>query len=275
MLTSTTATMLRSGVARSSRHQAGLFFRSTACPYSTGAMPSLSMPIKPLQPATRCTRAAKPQAPRSLSTMARPSPCKAILFRPKANIAPARRHNSSKPISDAQLDASAAASAAAAVAAHTPASAGAPLDWNTFFSLRKARRRWQMGFSIASALVFGYGGTMFLLTGIAEPIVTQIPLDPIVTMGLMTFACAGLGWLVGPSLGSFGFYMLNSKHKAQMAVKESQFFARIKKNRVDPSASSMGNPVPDYYGEKIQSVGGYRRWLKDQRAFNKKRTTFL
>ncbi len=57
--------------------------------------------------------------------------------------------------------------------------------------------------------------------------------------------------------------------------KESQFFTRVKKNRVDPSASSAGNPVPDFYGEKIQSVAGYRQWLKDQRAFNKKRTTFV
>jgi import inner membrane translocase subunit TIM23 len=37
----------------------------------------------------------------------------------------------------------------------------------------------------------------------------------------------------------------------------------------------MANPVPDYYGEKIGSVAGYRQWLKDQRAFNKKRTTYL
>lgn len=30
--------------------------------------------------------------------------------------------------------------------------------------------------------------------------------------------------------------------------------------------------VPDFYGEKIQSVQGYRQWLKDQRAFNKKKS---
>lgn len=33
--------------------------------------------------------------------------------------------------------------------------------------------------------------------------------------------------------------------------------------------------VPDYYGEKISSVAGYRQWMKDQRAFNKKRTSFV
>lgn len=49
----------------------------------------------------------------------------------------------------------------------------------------------------------------------------------------------------------------------------------MKKFRVDPSASSMANPVPDYYGEKISSVSDYRQWLKDQRAFNKKRTTYI
>lgn len=33
--------------------------------------------------------------------------------------------------------------------------------------------------------------------------------------------------------------------------------------------------VPDYYGEKISSVAGYRQWLKDQRAFTKKRKVFV
>jgi len=33
--------------------------------------------------------------------------------------------------------------------------------------------------------------------------------------------------------------------------------------------------VPDYYGEKIGSVKDYRQWLKDQRAYNKKRQSFL
>lgn len=35
---------------------------------------------------------------------------------------------------------------------------------------------------------------------------------------------------------------------------------------------TLTRPVPDFYGEKIQSVAGYRQWLKDQRAFTKKKT---
>jgi import inner membrane translocase subunit TIM23 len=57
--------------------------------------------------------------------------------------------------------------------------------------------------------------------------------------------------------------------------KEKEFFARIRRYRVDPSSQSFSNPVPDYYGEKIGSVQQYRQWLRDQRAYNKKRQNFL
>ncbi|KAM4054462.1 mitochondrial import protein [Hirsutella rhossiliensis] len=163
--------------------------------------------------------------------------------------------------------------AARCFAKQASASASKPaLDWNSFFQLRLRRRRIQIAFSVAGGLMGGAGGAILVSTGLAEPLVMQVPLDPFFTLGLMTLACAGMGWLVGPSLGNQVFYILNRRLKVQMMDKESEFFARVKKNRVDPSNSSAGNPVPDFYGEKIQSVLGYRRWLKDQRAFNKKKT---
>ena len=57
--------------------------------------------------------------------------------------------------------------------------------------------------------------------------------------------------------------------------KDRDFYARIKRYRVDPSGQSVSNPVPDYYGEKIGSVSDFRGWMKDQRAYNKKRKNFL
>ncbi|KAK2068973.1 hypothetical protein P8C59_003583 [Phyllachora maydis] len=151
----------------------------------------------------------------------------------------------------------------------------APLDWNSFFRLRKQRRRWQLGFSVVLGVAGSGGGALFLSTGAAEWAVSLVPLEQFVTLGLMTTGFGLLGWLAGPSCGSLVFNALNRQHRAQMLLREVQFFARIKKHRVDPTASSMSNPVPDYYGEKISSVAGYRQWLKDQRAFNKKRTTFV
>ena len=168
-----------------------------------------------------------------------------------------------------------------------------PLDWNTFFKLRKTRRRMQLGSSVGTTAFGMLAGAQVLAISDMEKIVSQVPLDPFITLGLITFSCGGLGWLMGPVVGTAIFNTLNRKHIPEMVIvsclesfnivilwlthvqKEKEFYSRIKKFRVDPSASSMSNPVPDYYGEKISSVKDYRQWLKDQRAFNKKRTTYV
>lgn len=100
-------------------------------------------------------------------------------------------------------------------------------------------------------------------------------LDPVVVLGLITAGSGGVGWLLGPFLGNAVFGMAHRRVGAQIAEKEKDFYRRIKKHRVDPSGGSSANPVPDYYGEKIGSVKEYRNWLKDQRAFNKRRQNFL
>lgn len=119
------------------------------------------------------------------------------------------------------------------------------------------------------------GGATLLASPLGDGLLAQVPLDPFIGFGLGITLFLALGWLVGPTVGNACFYIMNSRWRSQMTAKEAEFFARIKKNRVDPAVSSAGNPVPDFYGEKIQSVSGYRQWLKDQRAFNKKRTTFV
>lgn len=130
----------------------------------------------------------------------------------------------------------AAAAAAAAGAQHDA------LDWDSFFKLRVKRRRVQLLFSVTTSLLSGGFGAVVLSTGVAEPIITQIPLDPIMTLGLMTFAFSGMGWLAGPSIGNQVFYAMNRKWKKQIVQKEAEFFARVKKHRVDPTNSSAGNP---------------------------------
>ncbi|KAI4860340.1 Pam17-domain-containing protein [Hypoxylon rubiginosum] len=162
-------------------------------------------------------------------------------------------------------------SAAAAAESSTPT-----LDWNTFFTLRKTRRRFQLASSLLTMAVGGTAGAALLVSIDMDWLLTKVPMDPFFALGIITLGFGGLGWLAGPSLGSALFYTFKRGVKKPMAVKEAEFFARIKKNRVDPSNSSLsGNAVPDFYGEKISSVAGYRQWLKDQRAFNKKRTSFV
>ncbi|KHN98947.1 Presequence translocated-associated motor subunit pam17 [Metarhizium album ARSEF 1941] len=257
---------LRLPRATSSKSHTAVLRCCSKTPMSTAA---------PLQPSSRAISLTLHS-----SSLARSGSCRSML-----PLVPRARATSPMTIaSQARCFASAFPSATSSGASPRPsASPSGPtssLDWDSFFKLRLRRRRIQLFFSVTTGLLGGAGGAILLSTGMAEPVVVQIPLDPFVTLGLMTLACAAMGWLIGPSIGNQVFYLMNHRLKAQMMNKETEFFARVKKNRVDPSNSSAGNPeiqtnapaVPDFYGEKIQSVSGYRQWLKDQRAFNKKKT---
>ncbi|KKY35295.1 putative presequence translocase-associated motor subunit [Diaporthe ampelina] len=274
MIASTTTVMLRSGVTRGGCALQPILLRSTtSCPYST---------ITAASPFASVRSKLSDSPPTTTPAAARPSPILTIRRQPSttspaAAAAAGRRHaSSSSSTSDQDADVAAATRAAERAEAYARSNPDMPpLDWNSFFQLRKTRRRWQVGFSALMSVGFGASGALVLGSGAADSLTGQIPLDPILTLGLITLGCTAMGWVVGPSLGNAVFYLIKRKYKAPMTVKESQFFARIKKNRVDPSNSSTGNPVPDFYGEKISSVAGYRQWLKDQRAYNKKRTTFI
>ncbi|KAL2852538.1 Presequence translocated-associated motor subunit pam17, mitochondrial [Aspergillus pseudoustus] len=152
----------------------------------------------------------------------------------------------------------------------------AKLDWNSFFKLRASRRRYTLGSSIVTASVSTMVGVQVLSSQNLENLGAQVMgLDPFVVLGMATAACGAAGWLVGPFLGNAVWGLVNRRYKTAVAVKEKEFFDRIKRYRVDPSSNSIANPVPDYYGEKIGSVQGYRQWLKDQRAYNRKRRSFI
>jgi mitochondrial import inner membrane translocase subunit TIM23 len=92
------------------------------------------------------------------------------------------------------------------------------LDWNTFFQLRKSRRRLQLGSSIGTSLASMVGGAQGLAMSDMDAIVGQIPLDPFITLGLITFGCGGVGWLLGPIVGTGIFNMMNRKYVGQMAM---------------------------------------------------------
>jgi len=92
------------------------------------------------------------------------------------------------------------------------------LDWNTFFQLRKSRRRLQLGSSIATSVASMVGGAQGLAMSDMDAIVGQIPLDPFITLGLITFGCGGMGWLLGPIVGTGIFNMMNRKYVGQMAM---------------------------------------------------------
>ncbi|KAF2141742.1 uncharacterized protein K452DRAFT_308810 [Aplosporella prunicola CBS 121167] len=145
------------------------------------------------------------------------------------------------------------------------------LTWNRFLGLRKTRRRIGLVASVASAVAATAAGANIMMAYDLDTVgAATLGMDSIFVMGLGVVASGGVGWLAGPAVGDAVFKVLYRRLGPQIAQKEAEFFRRIKKFRVDPTSSSLNNPVPDYYGEKIGSVGDYRRWLKDQRAFNLK-----
>ena len=215
---------------------------------------------------------ASPTTPRHTSTISSnpPPPSTSDLARRSKSYTPPSPPPSSTPDSGQTPIPDPTTSYSAPVTSLTPP----PLTWNTFLSLRRTRRHYNLVASICTSL---------LTTTSAFPLLSNQPLesmtifglDPFIVLGLSTFSCAALGWLLGPTVGNAVFNFVHRARRRELDAKERDFFARIRKNRVDASGSSAGNPVPDYYGEKIGSVAGYRTWLRDQRAFNRRRQRFL
>ncbi|KAJ4321791.1 TIM23 complex component [Neodidymelliopsis sp. IMI 364377] len=152
------------------------------------------------------------------------------------------------------------------------ASTSAQLTWNDFFALRRTRRRIGQACSGATAVGVTYYGLTFMINNGYDAVLSEQlgGFDPMMLMGLSTLGMLAAGWLIGPIFGNQVFNLAYRGVLTEFTRKDSAFFNRIKRHRVDPSVSSLANPPPDYYGEKIGSVAGYRRWLKDQRAFNLK-----
>ncbi|KAF2456686.1 mitochondrial import protein Pam17-domain-containing protein [Lineolata rhizophorae] len=239
--------------------------------------PKLS-PSRPLPPARlhHAFSAAprSPMAPRPAAAAAavpRPASCLFAAAAAGAARTPARgasaRGPGARAASTTTTTTGGAARSSAASSAAEPA-----LPWNRFLALRRTRRR----ISLAASVVAAAGGTGLGMTAMLDREwdaagAQALGLDPFVVLGLGAVAFAAGGWLAGPAFGNALFNLRFRALKAQIADKERAFYARIKKYRADPSASSPQNPVPDYYGEKIGSVMEYRRWLKDQRAFRLKR----
>jgi import inner membrane translocase subunit TIM23 len=65
-----------------------------------------------------------------------------------------------------------------------------------------------------------------------------------------SFSYLGTGYLVGPILGSTLWRVTHRRTMALIEERDREFHRHIVRNRVDPTAQSATNPVPDFYGEQ-------------------------
>ncbi|THY48791.1 Pam17-domain-containing protein [Aureobasidium pullulans] len=165
----------------------------------------------------------------------------------------------------------------AASTSSTPTQSQTPqLSWDEFLKLRRSRRFINLGSSALS----GAASVAIAVPAFAEFEIENIGaqmtgLDPMFVIGGSLMGVGAVGWLLGPFLGTAFFNIWKGSVRKEFARKDKDFYSHIKRFRADPASSSVNNPVPDYYGEKINSVADYRRWLKDQRAFTRKKNKNL
>ncbi|PWN31251.1 mitochondrial import protein Pam17, partial [Meira miltonrushii] len=145
------------------------------------------------------------------------------------------------------------------------------LTWDRYLNLRKQRRLAGMVTTVPSTILAAAASGSYFLTQEIDPTSSPIAgVDPVYVYALLTLGCTGLGYLLGPSLGSGVWSLFHGKNRKQIEEKDKLFFEHITKQRVDPSRQTMQNRLPDYYGEKIGSIKDYRQWLRDQSTFRRK-----
>ncbi|KAG1728634.1 mitochondrial import protein Pam17 [Suillus paluster] len=119
------------------------------------------------------------------------------------------------------------------------------------------------------ACILGFAGGLAYF-GSLESDATKPIMIRYFSTGGCTVSCMGLGYLIGPAIGAAGWRMTHRRAMNLIEAKDREFHQHIVKNRVDPTAQSATNPVPDFYGEKIGSLHQYRQWLRDQARFRRK-----
>ncbi|KAF9792800.1 mitochondrial import protein Pam17 [Thelephora terrestris] len=152
----------------------------------------------------------------------------------------------------------------------TPKPTPETLNWTQYLAIRRQRHRWETVASVPTAL-FGLQGAIVYFSAQTVDFTTSIMgLDPMMFYGLATVGITGLGYLCGPIVGSSLWRISHRKTMHLIEEKDKEFHRRIVRNRVNPSAQSYNNPVPDFYGEKIGSLHQYRQWLRDQAKYRRK-----
>jgi len=87
-----------------------------------------------------------------------------------------------------------------------------------------------------------------LLTQPVDPTTPpMLGIDPVYLYAAATLACGGLGYLVGPSIGTFFWNVVHKRDRKNVEAMDSVFWSKIERNRVDPSRQTMQNRLPDFY----------------------------
>ncbi|ODN72864.1 presequence translocated-associated motor subunit PAM17, mitochondrial, variant [Cryptococcus amylolentus CBS 6039] len=150
---------------------------------------------------------------------------------------------------------------------HSLPTGSLPLSWPKYLTLRRQQRLWHSVTTVPTTLAGLFLGGGYFASLEADPTQLIFGIEPMFVYGGATMACMGLGYLLGPTVGSGLFSITHPSlargNPAPLEVMDREFYHRIKKNRADPRFQSVQNIVPDFYGEKViclsRIAGGERR----------------
>lgn len=167
-----------------------------------------------------CTKTAFSTASRQLTARPHPIFSKSCTFK-LAQAAPRIRIQ----FHPKRLNSSSASPIESATTTSATTDPDAVLTWNRFLNLRKTRRRISLVASVLSALGCFATGIIVLTTNDFDTMGAQmLGLDPFITLGLGTFACGAIGWLLGPFLGNALFNIYYKRLGPQMRLVGSPSF---------------------------------------------------
>jgi len=144
------------------------------------------------------------------------------------------------------------------------------LPWSDYLAIRRGKRKWEMALTIPCVLAGLAGGAAYFGSMELDATKPIMGIDPLLFFGGATLGCMGAGYLVGPIIGSTLWRVTHRRTMTLIEARDREFHQHIVKNRVDPTAQSATNPVPDFYGEKIGSLHQYKQWLRDQARYKRK-----
>ncbi|KAJ3119497.1 TIM23 complex component [Physocladia obscura] len=152
------------------------------------------------------------------------------------------------------------------------------LTWTQYFANKKRARRYELGVSGVSGTLSFIGGSYYFMA-VKEFDPTELVfgmMDASIAYSLGAMAVGITGAVAGVFLGGAVWRGVTPKPLLKaMDSFDKQFFERVRKYRPQGQLRlSLQDPMPDYYGEKVTSVAGYREWLKKQRNYRIKTEGF-
>ncbi|KAJ3227668.1 TIM23 complex component [Chytriomyces hyalinus] len=152
------------------------------------------------------------------------------------------------------------------------------LSWTQYFDQKSKLKTFERISSIAGFSLFFFGGSYYFMA-VAEFDPTELVfgvMDASMAYSLGALGVGVLGGVAGVFAGTAVWRTVTNRRILEaIDAKDVEFFKRIQQYRPQGQLRlSVDNPMPDYYGESIKSVQGYRAWLKKQRNYRIKTEGF-